>query len=162
MVLVLGACGTSSPQATASPTTSTQATGLQKIQHIVVIMQENRSLDEYFGLYPGVDGLPRQNGKFTVCVPDPDNGGGGRRYHEARGRRAIRDAFRPAIRAARTRSTRTSWATRTLATYRTTGRTRTISCCRTACSNPTRRGAFPNISTSSPRGPRKAARRPIR
>src|SRR6202521_5717509 len=83
MVLVLGACGTSSPQATASPTTSSRATGVQKIQHIVVIMQENRSPDEYFGLYPGVDGLPRQNGKFTVCVPDPDNGGCVQPYHDA-------------------------------------------------------------------------------
>ncbi len=82
-VLVLGACATSSPQATASQTASSQGTGLQKIQHIVVIMQENRSLDEYFGLYPGVDGLPRQNGRFTVCVPDPDNGGCVQPYHDA-------------------------------------------------------------------------------
>jgi phospholipase C len=57
--------------------------GLQKIRHIVVIMQENRSFDEYFGLYPGTDGLPRQNGQFTVCVPDPVNGGCVRPYHDA-------------------------------------------------------------------------------
>ncbi|MDQ6637657.1 MAG: phospholipase [Candidatus Dormibacteraeota bacterium] len=44
--------------------------GIHKIQHIVVVMQENRSFDEYFGMYPGVDGLPRQNGQFTVCSPD--------------------------------------------------------------------------------------------
>ena len=42
-----------------------------KIKHIVVIMQENRSFDHYFGTYPGANGLPRQNGQFTVCVNDP-------------------------------------------------------------------------------------------
>ncbi len=42
-----------------------------KIKHVVIIMQENRSFDSYFGTYPGADGLPVQDGKFTVCVPDP-------------------------------------------------------------------------------------------
>ncbi len=37
-------------------------------------MQENRSFDSYFGTYPGADGIPSQNGKFTVCVPDPSKG----------------------------------------------------------------------------------------
>ena len=45
--------------------------GNGKIQHVVVIMQENRSFDSYFGTFPGANGLPRQNGQFTVCVPDP-------------------------------------------------------------------------------------------
>jgi phospholipase C len=35
----------------------------QKIKHIVIIMQENRSFDSYFGTYPGADGIPAQNGK---------------------------------------------------------------------------------------------------
>ena len=49
------------------------ATGsIHKIRHIVIVMQENRSYDEYFGTYPGGDGLPRNsNGSFAVCVPDP-------------------------------------------------------------------------------------------
>ncbi len=55
----------------AAPVRSTGPAGLQKIQHIVVIMQENRSFDQYFGTYPGADGLPRANGQFTNCVPDP-------------------------------------------------------------------------------------------
>ena len=42
-----------------------------KIKHIVIIMQENRSFDEYFGTYPGADGIPMQNGVPTVCLPDP-------------------------------------------------------------------------------------------
>jgi phospholipase C len=41
-------------------------TGIHKIQHVVVIMQENRSFDSYFGTFPGADGIPH-----GVCVPDP-------------------------------------------------------------------------------------------
>ncbi len=51
--------------------------GIHKIRHVVVIMQENRSFDEYFGTYPGVDGLPA-----GVCVPDPANGGCLKPYHD--------------------------------------------------------------------------------
>ncbi|MEY2436986.1 MAG: phospholipase [Acidimicrobiaceae bacterium] len=53
------------------------------VDHIVVFMQENRSFDHYFGLYPGADGLPDcvalpdGTGSFygpfhetTLCVPD--------------------------------------------------------------------------------------------
>jgi phospholipase C len=32
--------------------------GLEKIDHIVFIVQENRSFDHYFGTYPGADGIP--------------------------------------------------------------------------------------------------------
>jgi phospholipase C len=46
-----------------------------KIKHIVVLMQENRSFDEYFGMYPGADGIPVDgNGNPNVCVPDPAKG----------------------------------------------------------------------------------------
>jgi phospholipase C len=76
-------CATQPPTASASPSVTSAVTGLNKIKHIVVIMQENRSFDQYFGLYPGADGLPRQNGQFTVCVPDPTNGGCDRPYHDA-------------------------------------------------------------------------------
>src|SRR6266487_4401631 len=34
------------------------------IKHIVVIMQENRSFDNYFGTYPGADGIAK-----GTCVP---------------------------------------------------------------------------------------------
>ena len=43
----------------------------QKIKHVVVVMQENRSFDSYFGTYPGADGIPMHDGKPTICVPDP-------------------------------------------------------------------------------------------
>jgi phospholipase C len=46
--------------------------GIHKIKHVVVIMQENRSFDTYFGTFPGADGIPMKNGEPTVCVPDPN------------------------------------------------------------------------------------------
>ena len=46
------------------------AAGIQKIKHVVIIQQENRSFDQYFGTYPGADGIPA-----GVCEPDPANGG---------------------------------------------------------------------------------------
>jgi len=37
------------------------------IKHVVIIMQENRSFDSYFGTFPGADGIPA-----NTCVPlDP-------------------------------------------------------------------------------------------
>jgi phospholipase C len=45
--------------------------GIHKIRHVVIIMQENRSFDSYFGTYPGADGIPMSNGAPAVCVPDP-------------------------------------------------------------------------------------------
>jgi phospholipase C len=39
------------------------------IKHIVVIMQENHSFDNYFGTYPGANGIPE-----NVCMPlDPEH-----------------------------------------------------------------------------------------
>ncbi|HET9061017.1 MAG TPA: alkaline phosphatase family protein, partial [Acidimicrobiales bacterium] len=45
--------------------------GIHKIRHVIIIMQENRSFDSYFGTYPGADGYPRRSGRIAVCVPDP-------------------------------------------------------------------------------------------
>src|SRR5260370_26925536 len=50
------------------------ASGVHKIKHVIVIMQENRSFDSYFGTYPGAEGLPSQNGVPTSCVPDARTG----------------------------------------------------------------------------------------
>ena len=58
-------------------------TGIHKIRHIVVIMQENRSFDSYFGTYPGADGIPKH-----VCVPDPLRGGCDRPFHDGKDRNA--------------------------------------------------------------------------
>jgi len=43
--------------------------GLNRIDHFVFIMQENRAFDHYFGTYPSVDGL-HQN----ICLPNPVGG----------------------------------------------------------------------------------------
>jgi phospholipase C len=57
--------------------------GIHKIKHVIVIMQENRSFDQYFGTYPGADGLPRKaDGDFAVCVPDPVKGDCQKPYHD--------------------------------------------------------------------------------
>jgi len=53
------ACG--SAPAAAGPT------GIHKIRHVVIVMQENRSFDSYFGTYPGADGLPPEG----ACSRDP-------------------------------------------------------------------------------------------
>jgi phospholipase C len=58
------------------------AAGIHRIRHVVVIMQENRSFDSYFGTYPGADGIPMRDGVPTVCVPDPAHGGCQRPYHD--------------------------------------------------------------------------------
>jgi phospholipase C len=51
--------------------------GIHKIKHVVVMMQENRSFDQYFGTYPGANGIPA-----GVCVPDPHNGGCVAPFHD--------------------------------------------------------------------------------
>jgi phospholipase C len=62
-------------------------TGLDKIEHVVIIMQENRTFDEYFGTFPGADGFPRDpNGEIAVCIPNPYSGGCSRPYHDPRER----------------------------------------------------------------------------
>jgi phospholipase C len=43
----------------------------QRIKHVVIVMQENRSFDSYFGSYPGADGIPMHGGVPSTCVPDP-------------------------------------------------------------------------------------------
>ncbi len=51
--------------------------GIHNIQRVVVIMQENRSFDQYFGTYPGADGIPA-----GVCNPDPLHGGCVAPFHD--------------------------------------------------------------------------------
>jgi phospholipase C len=53
------------------------AVAASKIKHVIVIMQENRSFDHYFGTFPGAEGLPVDAmGNFTSCVPDPTGDAG--------------------------------------------------------------------------------------
>ena len=41
------------------------------LKHLIFIVQENRSFDHYFGTFPGAEGIPFQNGRPSVCAPDP-------------------------------------------------------------------------------------------
>jgi phospholipase C len=73
-----------SPAAEAGATSEGGAGGVeggtlaqQKIQHVIIIMQENRSFDHYFGTFPGAEGLPVDaQGQFTSCLPDPNSDAG--------------------------------------------------------------------------------------
>ena len=58
------------------------ASGIHKIKHVVVIMQENRSFDSYFGTFPGADGLARDANGFVACLPDPSSSDCQRPYHD--------------------------------------------------------------------------------
>jgi phospholipase C len=60
------------------------AGGIHKIKHVVIIMQENRSFDQYFGTYHGADGIPGLAGNpgTEPCVPDPKNGGCVKPFHD--------------------------------------------------------------------------------
>ena len=70
---MLAAC-TSAVQVT-GPTAAPKAqsaagfSGIHKIRHVIIVMQENRSFDNYFGTYPGATGIPMNNGVPAVCVP---------------------------------------------------------------------------------------------
>ncbi len=77
-VAIWVAAGTSSTGAKPDPIDP----AIHKIRHVVVIMQENRSFDSYFGTFPGADGIPMSNGVPTVCVPDPAAGTCQRPYHD--------------------------------------------------------------------------------
>ena len=52
----------------------TPGSGIHLIKHVVIIMQENHSFDNYFGTYPGADGIPGLAGHpgTVPCVPDPN------------------------------------------------------------------------------------------
>lgn len=84
LVMVAGGClggGTSSSKSsTTGPATSVVAAtgGIHKIKHVVVIMQENRSFDTYFGTYPGAVGIPA-----NTCLPNPATGACEAPYHDS-------------------------------------------------------------------------------
>jgi phospholipase C len=59
-------------------------TGIHKIRHVVIIDQENRSFDSYFGTFPGADGIPGLGGNpgQVPCVPDTLHGGCVKPFHD--------------------------------------------------------------------------------
>src|SRR3990170_3565913 len=46
----------------------------EQIEHVIFIVQENRSFDHYFGTFPGAEGIPMRDGRPTVCAQDPISG----------------------------------------------------------------------------------------
>jgi phospholipase C len=64
--------------------------GIHKIRHVVIIMQENRSFDSYFGTYPGADGIPGLAGNpgKVPCSPDPMTHACVKPYHDTKNRNA--------------------------------------------------------------------------
>jgi phospholipase C len=83
MVLVVSvatACNKSNPgvaDASAGRDLSTPSPGTarDKIKHVVIILQENRSFDHYFGTFPGAEGIPvDKSGNPTVFNIDPRTG----------------------------------------------------------------------------------------
>ena len=82
LALLVGSCGRG-PALTAAPVERVQGgptgsyivpAGIHRIKHVIVIQQENRSFDSYFGTYPGADGIPMAHGTPTVCAVDPATG----------------------------------------------------------------------------------------
>jgi phospholipase C len=60
----------------ASPAPANTRSDIHKIKHVIVVMQENRSFDSYFGTYPGADGIPMSGGSPSVCIPSATQGQG--------------------------------------------------------------------------------------
>jgi len=92
LLLLLACTDSNAPHSQALPPIA-----IHKIQHIVVIMQENRSFDSYFGTFPGAEGIPMMGGVPAVCVPDPELGSCVRPYHDSTdknhgGPHSVRDA----------------------------------------------------------------------
>ncbi len=59
---------------------------IHKIRHIVIVVQENRSFDSYFGTFPGADGIPMRDGVPAACIPNPRDRNCVRPYHDPQDR----------------------------------------------------------------------------
>jgi phospholipase C len=76
------ACSGDVPDHQASALTPAPATpGIETIKHVIIVVQENRSFDHYFGTYPGAEGLSRTNGRWDTCLPDPTQAHCAHPYH---------------------------------------------------------------------------------
>ena len=65
------------------PSTIDPGKGIENLEHIIFVVQENRSFDHYFGTFPGADGIPRgRDGGFKPCIPFEAAGGCRRPYHD--------------------------------------------------------------------------------
>jgi phospholipase C len=69
------------PRQTPEPTSPPRGDA-SVIKHVVIIVQENRSFDHYFGTFPGANGIPMDDGVPTVCAPDPRTGECVKPFHD--------------------------------------------------------------------------------
>ena len=86
IIMTLAGCTGNQPPIASSASTAVSpqlALAREKIEHIVIIMQENRSFDHYFGTYPGADGIPMRNEVPTVCANDPITGQCIKPFHDS-------------------------------------------------------------------------------
>jgi phospholipase C len=59
VIALLAACSSAPERVTGGPSgTYLVPSGIHKIKHVIIVMQENRSFDSYFGTYPAT-GAPR-------------------------------------------------------------------------------------------------------
>jgi phospholipase C len=74
----------SSGAVASSSTAQPPPPGLETLDHLIFIVQENRSFDHYFGTFPGADGIKfRADGTPKACIPDPALGHCSRPYHSS-------------------------------------------------------------------------------
>ena len=70
-IIAVACTSTTTTTPAPEPIVTNGAHGMQKLEHLIFIVQENRSFDHYFGTYPGADGLPTNpDGSFAVCIPN--------------------------------------------------------------------------------------------
>jgi phospholipase C len=95
LLLIAASCSESatSPQRNAAPSPGSSPTGdpaavtgddgedltkleaaKEHLEHLIFIVQENRSFDHYFGTFPGANGIPMRGERPTVCAEDPITG----------------------------------------------------------------------------------------
>ena len=71
---ILGACG--NPSTGTPPSASVHpGSDLGAVEHVVFLMQENRSFDHYFGSYPGVRGFDDRSDGAMARFAQPWPGG---------------------------------------------------------------------------------------
>jgi phospholipase C len=74
---LLVACPSGGPSSSPSPTEAAGPTvsGTSPIRHVVFLIKENRTFDNYFGTYPGADGAATgrtSTGRTVPLTPSPD------------------------------------------------------------------------------------------
>jgi phospholipase C len=81
MIVVVCLAGYARPQ---SPPGGALPAGINKIDHVIYVVQENRSFDNYFGTFPGADGFPPD-----TCLPKlPGSAACVRPFHMPKGQPA--------------------------------------------------------------------------